>query len=275
MPPALPVHSALLSCWPIGIHMLRKFRRLWPTSRYALAAFPDFTSAVRESADLFFYREFLHTSPLAQASSNLLQKLDTTQITLPPKALLGDGTQSVEGLCFLVSLAKALDAHRIFEIGTFTGVTALTLAMNLPALTIDTLDLPTGDLPALDFAQDDKGYLPSQLRRRVFEGKPEAGRITQHESDSAQFDFSALGKTFDLVYVDGAHSYDYVMNDTRAAFKIVSGSVGAIVWDDYSPGWYDIVRYLNERTDLELYRVPNTRLVLWLSPEAKSLLTAN
>ncbi|MEO6965561.1 MAG: class I SAM-dependent methyltransferase, partial [Acidobacteriaceae bacterium] len=233
------------------------------------------SSAVRDAADLFFYREFLHSSPIPQASNGLLQKLGTPMVTLPPKAYLGDGTQSVEGLCFLVLLAKVLNAHRVFEIGTFTGVTALTLAMNLPTLTIDTLDLPTGNLPVLSFAHDDKGYIPAQQRHWVFEDKPEAVRITQHEGDSAQFDFSAMGKTFDLVYVDGAHSYDYVANDTKAAFSLVRDAVTAIVWDDYSPGWRGVVRYLNERTDLELYRVPDTRLVLWLSREAKSLLTGD
>jgi len=257
----------------VEIHMLRKFRKLHSTYRYATSSFPDFSSAVRNAADQFFYREFLSTSPIPQASNALLQKLETAPLTLPPRALLGNGTQTVDGLSFLVLLAKALHAHTVFEIGTFTGVTAFTLAMNLPTLTIDTLDLPAGDLPALDFERDDKGYMPLRRRRRVFEDKPEGSRITQHEGDSARFDFSALGKTFDLVYVDGAHSYDYVANDTQAAFNIVSGSVGAIVWDDYSPAWRGVVRYLNERTDIEIYRVPATRLVLWLSSGAKSLLT--
>ncbi len=253
--------------------MFGKLRKLGSTYRYASTAFPDFTSAVREAADLFFYREFLHSSPMPEAPYGLLHRLGVTGVALPPRAFFEDGTQTTEGLAFLVSLAKALDVQRVLEIGTFTGVTALTLTMNLPSLTIDTLDLPAGKLPALSFAQDDRGYLPSAQRRRVFEGESEAERIIQHEGDSARFDFSALGKTFDLVYVDGAHSYDYVANDTKAAFHVVSGSVGAIVWDDYSPGWHGVVRYLNERTDLGLYRVPGTRLVLWLSDGAKVLLT--
>ena len=255
--------------------MHRKFRRLWSTSLYAYEAFPEFCSAARDAVDLFFHREFLYSSPIPLTTDRLMEKLWASEVTLPPNAFLEDGTQSVEGLYFLVSLAKVLDARRAFEIGTFTGVTALTLAMNVPNLTIRTLDLPAGDLPTLNVERSDKGYIPARRRRRVFEDRPEAARITQLEGDSAHFDFSALGKIFDLVYVDGAHSYDYVMNDTKGAFNIVSDSVGAIVWDDYVPSWRGVVRYLNERTDLSLYRVRGTRLVLWLSDEAKSRLTRN
>lgn len=43
--------------------MLRKVRKLVPTSRYALESFHDFSGATRESADLFFYREFLLFRP--------------------------------------------------------------------------------------------------------------------------------------------------------------------------------------------------------------------
>jgi hypothetical protein len=255
--------------------MLRKFRKLLPTGRYALEAFPDFSNAAREAADFFFYREFMHSSPIPQAPGMLLKKIWAHEVKLPPKNFLGDGTQSTEGLFFLVSLAKALNARNVFEIGTFTGVTALTLAMNLPQLTIQTLDLPAGDPPALNVGRDDKGYIPSQRRRRVFEGRSEAAQIIQHEGDSARFDFSALGHTFDLIYVDGAHSYDYIASDTKQAFTIVSNPVGAIVWDDYVPGWSGVVEYLNERTDIQLYRIPDTRLVLWLSDAAISQFTGN
>jgi predicted O-methyltransferase YrrM len=167
-----------------------------------------------------------------------------------------------------------LCAHSVFEIGTFTGVSAFALAVNVPQLIVHTLDLPVGRVPALDFEKSDRTFIPLHSRQRVFEGRQEAARIIQHEGDSASFNFSTLGRTFDLVYVDGAHSYDYVANDSRAAFDIVADG-GAIVWDDYQPRWPGVVRYLNERTDLSLYRVPGTRLVLWLSEQAKSTLSTS
>lgn len=187
---------------------------------------------------------------------------------MPPRTFLEDGTQSVDGLCFLASLARALNIEQAFEIGTFTGATAWTLAANVPELRIHTLDLPAGDAPELHVERDDRTFIPAQRRRHVFKHRPEEQRILFLEGDSAKFDFSPFQRTFDLVYVDGAHSYDYVAKDTESAFQIVNDS-GAIVWDDYLPGWEGLVRYLHERTDLDLYLVPGTRLVLWLSQGAK------
>jgi len=255
--------------------MLRKVRKLVPTTRYALESFHDFSGATRESADLFFYREFLHFSPIPETPPDFLKKLWVHGMILPGKSLFEDGTQSIEGLYFLVSLAKALDARRVFEFGTFTGVTAYTLAMNLPQSTIHTLDLPAGGLPSLNVEKEDKGYIPSNSRTRAFDGTREATRIVQHEGDSAKFDFSGWKSFFDLVYIDGAHSYDYVASDTRHAFQMICESAGAIVWDDYGPGWPGVVEYLDGRKDLHLYRVPGTRLVFWLSDGAAARLIQN
>ncbi len=251
-----------------------EFDKLSVLGRYAARSFPNFTRDMLDAENLVLDRSLYNSSPLPKATPDLLKKLRAIEVTLPPREFLGDGTQSIEGLYFLAALAKALDARRAFEIGTFTGVTALTLAINVPNLAIHTLDLPAGDPPSLNIERDDKTFIPVERRRRVFEDRPEGARIVQLEGDSASFDFPAFGQTFDLVYIDGAHSYDYVANDTRAAFSIVSGS-GAIVWDDYLQGWQGLVRYLHERTDLKLYLVPDTRLVLWLSGQARSRLAAN
>jgi predicted O-methyltransferase YrrM len=218
-------------------------------------------------------RELSHTSPLSAIPDSLVDRLRDIHVGMPPCSCFGNGTQSVEGLRFLVALSRLVGVRSAFEIGTFTGVTALTLAINIPQMIIHTLDLPAQSSPALDIDSADRNFIPLQSRRRVFEGRAEAIRITQHEGDSADFDFASFGHTFDLVYVDGAHSYDYVANDSRMAFEVVSDR-GLVVWDDYQRSWPGVIRYLDERTDLPLYRVPGTRLVIWLSEQAKSTLPA-
>jgi hypothetical protein len=69
------------------------------------------------------------------------------------------------------------------------------------------------------------------------------------------------------VYIDGAHSRDYITNDTNVAFELVSDG-GVVVWDDYHRFAPDVTAYLNERSDLRLARMPDSRLVVWLSPQA-------
>jgi len=113
---------------------------------------------------------------------------------LPPQGFLVDGTQNVEGLCSLVALSQLLGTHSVFEFGTFTGVTALTLAVNMPQLVVHTLDLPLDRMSVLEIENSDRSYMPLRSRQRVFESRLEAARITQHEGDSAKFNFAAFGQ---------------------------------------------------------------------------------
>ena len=189
-------------------------------------------------------------------------------MTLPPPRLLGGaGNQPVEGLLFLASLGRALDATRVFEIGTFNGLSAWCLARNLAGATIDTLDLPVDEQPILPLAERDPLNRSAQPER-IFETLPAPGRVVQHWGDSATFDFSPWRNGCELVYVDGAHSADYVASDTRNAFEMIAEG-GAIVWDDYwrhEPGVSSVLEKLTAR---QLQRVPSTRLVVYLSEPAR------
>jgi predicted O-methyltransferase YrrM len=180
--------------------------------------------------------------------------------------MLEPGNQDYAGLMQLAALARALKARSVFEIGTYNGVTALMLALNLPDAKVHTLDLHPEEEPALPlFEFDSLNFRGAQ--RRAYEGRPEAERIVQHLGDSASFDFDPLAGSMDLVYVDGAHSYEYIRNDTDAAFNLLSER-GGVVWDDYWRLVPDVPRFLDGIADRTLYRIPGTRLVVSLAPDA-------
>jgi hypothetical protein len=78
------------------------------------------------------------------------------------------------------------------------------------------------------------------------------------------------------VFVDAAHSYEYVLNDSKVALRALSSEGGVIFWHDYGP-WDGVTRALNELrmsapafaqlqhiegTSLAILRVPPTRLPL-------------
>jgi Methyltransferase domain len=247
----------------LGLCMFFRIRKVLAILEYAARSPRRF---VHDAYEALLDHEFLEKCNVPNLPAAFITELASGDIKLPSTSSLIDGTQDLPGLAFLSSLARRLGARSVFEIGTFTGLTALTIAMNCPEAVVHTLDLPATAQPALTIDPGDANYLTSAARIRVFEGRQEAARIIQHEGDSAQFDYSALNEQFDLVYIDGSHSYEYVVKDSQAAFSIVS-SRGAIVWDDYSRTWPDIVRYLNERVDLKLYRVPETRLVAWFADQ--------
>lgn len=220
----------------------------------------------------FLDHQFERRSPIPPLEPEVLDRIQAREVVMPPRSRLqAPGTQTIDGLFFLASLATYLGVRRVFEIGTFTGVTTWTLARNLPGTEIHTLDLPPGSPSALPLERSDLENRQHPRTTRIFEDLPYEATIDQHWGDSATFDFSAWEGRCDLVYVDGAHSRDYVEADTRTAFRLVAPS-GAIVWDDYwrvTPG---VAAVLEDLRDPSLRRVAGTRLVVRLPPGAASSL---
>jgi predicted O-methyltransferase YrrM len=226
---------------------------------------------LRNAAALILDEQFWNDSPLQEVESGLLSRILRHEVVVPPPSLILPGNQSHQGLVFLASLAMSLDARTVFEIGTYNGLTAWCLARNVPAATVYTLDLPTEQTPLLPLFETD----PSNRRsfdRRIYEVLPAEGRVVQLWGDSASFNFDSWRSRCDLVYVDGAHSRAYVESDTNRALEMLSPA-GAIVWDDYWRGIPEVAAVLDQRTDLNIRRVPGTRLVLHLTEAARTQVT--
>jgi hypothetical protein len=223
--------------------------------RYRIKDLRRLGAAVRD-------RRFDLRSPIPLLTPEQLSGLGADWVKMPPLRDFDHGNQSPLGLLWLTSIAAAVGVETAFEIGSYNGLTALTLALNLPTATIHTLDLGPTDEPALPLFRYDPVHIVER-RSRLYEGSDAGDRIVQHLGDSATFDFSPYYGRCQLVYVDGAHSFDYVQNDSEQAFRLVS-SDGVVIWDDY---WYlvpDVPRYLDGLDRRGLYRVPGTRLVVLL-----------
>ena len=158
-----------------------------------------------------------------------------------------DGNVSAYELECISKLIKANNPKTIFEIGTFNGLTTLHLAVNSnPETRIHTLDLPENEVHStkLRIKSGDKKFILKQKSGVKFIGTEYENRITQIYSDSAKYDYSAHINKIDFVFIDGSHSYEYVLNDTEIAFKLLRNSKGVILWHDYS--WREVVQALNE-----------------------------
>ena len=168
----------------------------------------------------------------------------------------------------IAALVKALDAKTFFEIGTSLGRTAWTVAHHNPDLQIWTLDMPPSesvDQTALELGADDRTYFrPVERCGEAFHETPEAERITQLWGDSATFDYSPYAGRMDFIYVDGAHSYEYVRSDTLRALDMLSPG-GTIVWDDYvtGPGVYEYLNELAPTLDAPVYHLFETRMAFY------------
>jgi Methyltransferase domain len=163
------------------------------------------------------------------------------------------------GLC---ALAQILKPKVIFEIGTYQGSGATHLAANAPQARVYTLDLPSdqAQAPLLTSTVSDVAY-QTHARKNLNLG-PSIERLY---GDSAAFDFSPFHKQVDLFFIDGAHSYEYVRNDTLKALECVhEGSV--IAWHDYGRcGVNGVSRWLHEfRNGRQIYRVPGGSLAFMI-----------
>ena len=214
---------------------------------------------------------FERASPIPRLPPQWVDAIESSEVVLPPpRLLMQPGNQSIDGLLFLVSLAKKVDAHQVMEIGTYNGLTTWCLARNLPRATVHTLDLPAEETPALDLDPSDEDFRRS-FPKRVYELLPGAEGVTQLWGDSAVYDFRPFFGTCDLVYIDGSHSASYVSKDTENALQMASEGA-AIVWDDYWRHTPGVKNVLDARTDLELFRVRGTRLVVHLRPRARRII---
>jgi predicted O-methyltransferase YrrM len=168
----------------------------------------------------------------------------------------------------LAALARGLDSRTFFEIGTNRGYTTWTVAHNNPDLVAYTLDVPSGATPsevAMELPPDDRRFFaPGPVCGEAFRDTPEAERITQLLGDSAAFDFSPWHGSIDLIYIDGAHTYEYVMSDTEHAMRMLAPG-GTIAWDDYTinPGVWRAVREIASQLGEPVYHVFGTRLALY------------
>ena len=66
---------------------------------------------------------------------------------------------------------------------------------------------------------------------KAFASQPEARRITQIYRDSAKYDFAEIGVSFDLIFIDGSHTYEYVKNDTEKTLPLLAPG-GVMLWHD-------------------------------------------
>jgi Methyltransferase domain len=164
------------------------------------------------------------------------------------------------------SIARAIKPKIAFEIGTFQGRTTANIAANCAqTAVVYTLDLPPSEGSSLSIERGDKPHFKAPGPS----GDHMGARIVQLYGNSATYDFSEFRGKANLIFVDGAHSFEYVMKDSLTSIEMLSEG-GVILWHDYGPTWPDVTRALQGllKTDprfANLVRIEGTSLA-YLSP---------
>lgn len=183
-----------------------------------------------------------------------------------------DGNVTLLELLILAQLVASRQSEAVFEIGTFDGRTTLNFAANTRGR-VFTLDLPAAQVDATSLPLDpaDASYISKPASGERFVGTPEAQRIIQLFGDSATFDFSPWHGGIDFVFIDGAHSKEYVISDTQRALRLLRPAGGIIAWHDYDSVWSGVTEALHEiaREGLPLRRIPGTSLAILVVGKAR------
>lgn len=125
--------------------------------------------------------------------------------------------------CVLAYLCRSRKISKVFEFGVYKGGSFRIFNENIDSLTYYGID---------------------HGERMEFEEIRNLGGIVLQQ-DSQDFEPQSIEQKFDLVFIDGGHSFDTVRNDTRKAFELLADG-GIIIWDDYIPSQSGVYRYLNE-----------------------------
>ena len=223
---------------------------------------------------IFAPRRFRKAMPEFRKVSDMLfhpgvGSLDVGDLPVPaePIEMLsiapGYGGMPAQDIYALSRVIRWVAPKAIFEIGTFQGVTTAHMAVNSCA-EIYTLDLPRDLATDLEeYTGNDAALLQTREEigkcYRPFNG---SGRIHQLFGDSRTFDYGPYLGKMDLVLVDACHLFDYVISDSRKAFKLLSPK-GAILWHDFGNS-RDVVRALQVvGTQYPVVHLQGTALALY------------
>jgi predicted O-methyltransferase YrrM len=179
-----------------------------------------------------------------------------------------DGNVTTLELLLLIYYIKLENPLKVFEIGTFNGRTTINFAINTSNDTvIYTLDLEPNKINDVKFNLEEieKKYIIKNEVKILISDSIANKKIIQLYGDSAKFDFSSYYGLMEFIFVDGSHHYDYVINDTKVALKLVNKKRGIIFWHDYNHFWPGVVKALNEfynnNSDFKMYHLNGTSLV--------------
>lgn len=155
------------------------------------------------------------------------------------------GETPLRDLVPICVLVRRLGLRRIFEFGTFTGATTRAMLLNAPAGSkVWTIDLDAVERAAAKGLNAWNRTIDDQLVGSRLRGSEEALRVQQILQNSLEFDPQPWRGSMDLVYVDGSHGYNHVVNDTCKAFEMLAPR-GIILWHDY-PNFAGVRNHLEE-----------------------------
>ncbi|MGH9632464.1 MAG: class I SAM-dependent methyltransferase, partial [Bryobacteraceae bacterium] len=206
------------------------------------------------------------------------QAADTVQF---PVNLGQDAGAQPQEMYYMGAVTRLLQPRAVFEIGTFNGrMTAVFILNAPPDSTIYSLDLPpqteNDEFTGKDYIKTDIKLVQKRTIGGFVRDLKLESRYTQLLANSMEFDPRPYENSIELAFIDGAHSYPYVRNDTIKTARMVRDR-SLVFWHDYGGrgDFAPLSRYLEflHASNVSLYRIPGTTLAWTSGRELKKVLT--
>ena len=187
-----------------------------------------------------------------------------------PEAQGAGSLQSLESL-MLIKLMRVVKPGKIFEFGTYKGLTTRLLLANFPQSNaqaearIFTLDLPNLDEVRFQGTDEDLAREVLGYRRRYPEEK-NSNLVHQILQDSMKFDPEPYAGKFSMIFIDANHALNYVKKDTENSFRMLAPGVGCVVWHDYGhPVFPEVTAYVDGLgTKMKVLLIEGTKMAFHL-----------
>ena len=186
---------------------------------------------------------------------------------IKPLSFMSGGSSSVTDYALLVGLARIFEKCRYLEIGTWRGESIACVSQVAEECTSISLS---------EKQMKDRGFSGEVIKNSRFFSK-NLPNINHIGADSQTFDFSSLGK-FDLIFVDGDHSYESIKKDTENIFPLLKDEKSIIVWHDYlwnngKIRWETLRAILDgskEGNRSHIYHISNTKSAVFINGKFKT-----
>ncbi len=191
--------------------------------------------------------------------------------------LVHDKEYNVKGLVsdyetWILAIMSKISLN-IFEFGTCSGKTTYIMALNSPTnAKIKTITLNEEQASKLNYinGESKSAFLnaknESTYNKFMFSGTDFENKIEFSYKDSMELDTKNLKNKYDLIFIDGGHTYSVIKNDSQKALEMVKKN-GYIFWHDYTQGktsTRDVYRYLNNLSkEIKICHIKDTNMCFY------------
>ena len=190
--------------------------------------------------DTLFDREIYEVGPISHLNAGML----------PTDLALLRGLSSLYNNCSYFEICK----RRSESIGTMAKVARECYSLNRPAGEIRKKGIRTSYM-----------YMMGNYSRAQ-------NNVVMLSGDSRYYDFTSLGRRFDIIFINSGRGYDRILNDTRKTFEYLTHDDSVVVWHDYSyfpeEIRYEVLAGILDGTDTahreQLFFVSKTKCAIFL-----------